>query len=99
MVNLSGYVDHSNKTKTYQSHYIGCKNIVNIFLNFRPISFIQIGSSLEYGKLNSPQREKMTNANPFPFMQILNFFQQSTFINLQKKLSSNNFKALPSVWS
>ncbi len=57
VVNLSGYVDHSNKVKTYQSHYIGCKNIVNIFLKLKPISFIQIGSSLEYGKLNSPQRE------------------------------------------
>ena len=32
VVNLSGYVDHSNKVKTYQSHYIGCKNIADIFL-------------------------------------------------------------------
>ena len=26
VVNLGGYVDHSNKIKTYKSHYIGCKN-------------------------------------------------------------------------
>ena len=26
VVNLGGYVDHSNKKKTYISHYIGCKN-------------------------------------------------------------------------
>ena len=25
VVNLGGYVDHSNKIKTYNSHYIGCK--------------------------------------------------------------------------
>ena len=29
VVNLGGDVDHKNKSKTYQSHYIGCKNISN----------------------------------------------------------------------
>ena len=27
VVNLGGYVDHSNKRKTYNSHYKGCKNL------------------------------------------------------------------------
>ena len=27
VINLAGYVDHSNKNKTYNSHYLGCKNI------------------------------------------------------------------------
>ena len=58
-MNLGGYVDHSNKEKTYKSHYIGCKNLTDIFLKIRPLSFVQIGSSLEYGKANSPQRESM----------------------------------------
>ena len=31
VVNLAGYVDHSDKIKTYQSHYFGCKNISNFF--------------------------------------------------------------------
>ena len=26
VVNLAGYVDHTNKPKTMKSHYIGCKN-------------------------------------------------------------------------
>jgi hypothetical protein len=26
VVNLAGYVDHSNEIKTYKSHYLGCKN-------------------------------------------------------------------------
>ena len=30
--NLAGYVDHSDKIKTYKSHYLGCKNISNFFL-------------------------------------------------------------------
>ena len=31
VVNLGGYVDHNNKTKTYNSHFIGCKNLTKIF--------------------------------------------------------------------
>ncbi len=57
VVNLAGYVDHSNKHKTFQSHYIGCKNLVNAFLNYKPNSFVQLGSSLEYGRLKSPHKE------------------------------------------
>ena len=59
IVNLGGYVDHTNKKKTFKSHYEGCKNLTQIFLNKKPISFIQIGSSLEYGKSNSPQKENI----------------------------------------
>ena len=32
VVNLGGYVDHNNKKKTHNSHYIGCKNLSNILL-------------------------------------------------------------------
>ena len=32
VVNLGGHVDHSNKKKTFNSHYIGCKNLSSIFL-------------------------------------------------------------------
>ena len=31
VVNLGGHVDHSNIKKTYESHYIGLKNLSNIF--------------------------------------------------------------------
>ena len=57
VVNLGGYVDHSNKKKTFESHYQGCKNLVEIFLKKRPKAFIQMGSSIEYGNLKSPQNE------------------------------------------
>ena len=57
VVNLAGYVDHSNHKKTYKSHYLGCKNLADIFFK-KPIkAFIQIGSCTEYGNLNSPQKE------------------------------------------
>ena len=64
IVNLGGYVDHSNKKKTFESHYIGCKNLVEFFLNKKIISFVQMGSSIEYGNISSPQKENVkTNLN------------------------------------
>ena len=60
VINLSGYVDHSNKIKTKEVHYKGLKNLVDHFLSKKIDNFIQIGSSLEYGNLKSPQKEKKT---------------------------------------
>tara|TARA_B110000037_G_scaffold216704_1_gene276324 strand:- start:260 stop:1165 length:906 start_codon:yes stop_codon:yes gene_type:complete len=57
VVNFGGYVNHSEKSKTYKSHYIGCKNLADIFKDRKIKSFIQIGSSVEYGNLKSPQKE------------------------------------------
>lgn len=59
IINLGGYVDHSNKKKTYESHYQGCVNLFKIFRKFKIKTFVQIGSSLEYGKISSPQKEYM----------------------------------------
>lgn len=59
VINLGGYVDHSNKKKTLQSHYNGCKNLAEIFLQNPPILFLQIGSSVEYGFKRSPQKESL----------------------------------------
>ena len=57
IVNLGGYVDHINKKKTFMSHYIGCKNLTEIFSRKKPTAFVQIGSCMEYGNLKSPQKE------------------------------------------
>jgi len=57
VVNLGGYVDHSKKKKTFDSHYNGCINLTEIFLNKPPKAFVQMGSSVEYGNLKSPQKE------------------------------------------
>ena len=61
VVNLAGYVDHSDKKKTMQSHFNGCKNLSSFFIDKNIKKFIQIGSSIEYGKLKSPQRENKKN--------------------------------------
>ena len=60
IVNLGGYVDHSNKKKTFESHYLGCKNLTEIFLKKPPKAFVQMGSSVEYGGAKSPQKENVT---------------------------------------
>ena len=57
VVNLGGYVDHKNKKKTRESHYLGCKNLADFFLNKKILKFVQIGSSIENGKIKSPQKE------------------------------------------
>ena len=49
VVNFGGYVNHNEKLKTYQSHYVGCKNLADFFLGKKIESFIQIGSCVEYG--------------------------------------------------
>ncbi len=58
IINLCGYVDHSDKKKNDLFHFQGTKNAVRAFNSKNLKSFIQIGSSLEYGRLKSPQREK-----------------------------------------
>ena len=63
VVNLGGYVDHSSKKKTFESHYIGCKNLTEIFIKKMPTAFVQMGSSIEYGKIKSPQKEN-SKCNP-----------------------------------
>jgi nucleoside-diphosphate-sugar epimerase len=83
VINLAGHVDHNNKKKTLNSHFIGCKNLVNIFLNSKIENFIQIGSSGEYGVMKSPHYENF-DAKPI------------TVYNLAKKKASdfliNSFK-------
>ena len=88
VVNLAGYVDHSNKNKTLKSHFNGCKNIANFFLNSKVKKFVQIGSCIEYGKIKSPQKE---NQKKFP--QTFSIYgeakQQSTkfLLELHKKFN------------
>lgn len=59
VVNLSGYVDHGKNKSIEKTHFEGCKNLVSNFISKRPKKFIQIGSSIEYGKIKSPQKENL----------------------------------------
>ena len=57
VVNLSGYAEHKNKILTDAGHFKSVKNLYNYFKNKKLKSFIQIGSSDEYGKLSTPYLE------------------------------------------
>ena len=59
IINLSGYVDHSKNKSILKTHFYGCKNLINNFKRKFPKKFIQIGSSIEYGKRKSPQKENL----------------------------------------
>ena len=63
VVNLSGNIDHGNKSQTHKSHFVGCKNLINFFSNKKIKLFIQVGSSLEYGSQKISHTENL-NCNP-----------------------------------
>ena len=84
VVNLGGYVDHSNKKKTFESHYVGCKNLTEIFLKKIPIAFVQMGSSSEYGNVKSPQKEN-AKCNPKSVYGQAKLFSSIYLIDLFKK--------------
>ena len=84
IVNLGGYVDHSNKRETYRSHYLGLKKITKIFIKKKVKKFIQIGSSMEYGRVQSPQKEHI-KCYPESIYGISKLFSTEHLINLYKK--------------
>jgi len=84
VVNLGGYVDHSNRKKTYESHYLGCKNLAEIFLEKKPTAFVQMGSSAEYGNVKSPQKESV-KCNPKSVYGKAKLLSSIYLINLFKK--------------
>ena len=90
VVNLAGYVDHSRKLKTMRSHYNGCKNISSIFLKSKIKKFIQIGSSIEYGKIKSPQKE-----NNFFKKKILSTYGQAKLSSSKYLIKLNKKKNFP----
>ena len=63
VVNLSGYVDHSNLSSgglsVLNTHFGGLLNLLKIIDLDYVKKIVQIGSSEEYGNINSPQNESM----------------------------------------
>ncbi len=57
VINFSGNIDHQNKEQTFSIHYIATKNLLDVLKGKKVRLFIQAGSSLEYGKKKSPQKE------------------------------------------
>ena len=57
IVNSSGYINNNIKTKYKKDHFKILKNLVDHFKYSKIKSFLQIGSSAEYGGKKSPQFE------------------------------------------
>lgn len=61
VINLGGYIDHSNflngGREVMNAHYLSVLNILEV-INWKALkSFVQIGSSNEYGDIKPPQKE------------------------------------------
>lgn len=94
IVNLSGYIDHSDYLRggksVILSHFIGVQNLLEV-IDWRVLRrFVQIGSSDEYGNHDAPQSEKML---PRPFSPY-SFAKASSTALLQMLYLSNNFPAV-----
>jgi len=93
IVNFAGHINHKNLNKTYETHYLGLKNLVDIFEDKNIIKFIQIGSSVEYGFLESPQKEEQ-------FVQaksLKSMYGKSKLLSteyIMKKFKLKNFPAI-----
>ena len=64
VVNLGGYVNHNDKDQVFKSHYLGCKNLVDICKKIKIHTFVQMGSSGEYANSKSPHYEKLGKVRP-----------------------------------
>ena len=68
VINLGGYVDHARYSQggdlVYAAHFLGVKNLVDCLLGSSIKTFVQIGSSDEYGNNPAPQQESQREA-PF----------------------------------
>ena len=62
VINLAGYINHSNSKKDYhrivKEHFGAVKNLVKILPRENLKKFVQVGSSDEYGFAKAPQNEK-----------------------------------------
>tara|TARA_S200000501_G_C20848318_1_gene754608 strand:- start:576 stop:1496 length:921 start_codon:yes stop_codon:yes gene_type:complete len=71
VVNLSGYVDHSNLSNgglsVLNTHFGGLLNLLRIIDLDYVKKIVQIGSSDEYGNINSPQNEAMREEPISPY--------------------------------
>ena len=56
IVNFGGYVDHTNKAKTFKSHFYGCKNLVDIFFKKILNYFYKLVVVLNMEKLHHSKR-------------------------------------------
>ena len=96
IINLSGYVNHSDKKKTFQTHYYGCQNLANIFLEkIKNLFKLEVVGN---GNIRSPQKEKEI-CKPLTNYALAKYKSSSYLLNLIKKIPSSYSTPVPSLWS
>ena len=73
------------KKKIIKDHFNGCKNLCEILNRKKLITFVQMGSSLEYGKLKPPHDEKTKLKIPRSNYAKSKFMATNYLINLFKR--------------
>ena len=86
VINLAGYVNHYEKTKTYNTHYFGCLNLIKCLKVKNLKLFIQIGSGLEYGLSKTPHSENL-NGKPNSIYAKAKFNASKSVLNFTKSKS------------
>ena len=85
VINLGGYVNHVNKKKNFKSHFQGSKNLSQILSRKELLTFIQMGSSGEYGNKKSPHKESFKLKIPKNSYAKSKFLATKYLVNLYKK--------------
>ena len=115
VINLSGDINHANFNsggkKVIENHFIGVLNLVSCLNREYLKSFVQIGSSDEYGDSAAPQNEEQTciplSSYSFAKLSTVNFFKMlnitESFPVIMVRLflvfgpNQNNLRFLPQV--
>ncbi len=85
IINFSGNINHKNKKETYDIHFFALRKLFRILKKSEVKLFIQAGSSLEYGKNSSPQKEKI-KCKP------LSDYARAKYSTSKILMKQNNFK-------
>ena len=93
IVNFAGHINHKEKKKTFETHYLGLKNLVEILLKKKIKKFIQIGSSVEYGFYKSPQNEE----NKTNFRKIKSVYGRSKLLSTNYLIETYKIKKFPAI--
>lgn len=94
VVNFAGNINHKEKLKTFNSHYMGVKNLINCLDKKNLFKFIQLGSSVEYGKINSPHLEKKGIPKS---KRIYSTYGQSKLLSTIFLMKENKIRKLPTL--
>ena len=93
IVNFAGHINHKEVKKTFETHHLGLKNLVEILLKKKIKKFLQIGSSVEYGFTKSPQKEK----DKILVKKIRSVYGRSKLLSTNYLIKMNKDKKFPAL--